>query len=82
MNFVRYQHIERFGADEVENIELGICHVFPKIDGTNGSVWLGDDGKIQAGSRNRILSLDDDNAGFYAAIISDRADTNSGDRKD
>ncbi len=72
MNFVRYQHIERFGSDEVENIELGTCHVFPKIDGTNGSVWLGDDGKIQAGSRNRILSLDDDNAGFYAAIISDQ----------
>jgi len=71
MTFTKYQHIERFGTDEVENIELGACHVFPKIDGTNGSVWLDDDGKIQAGSRNRTLSLEADNAGFDAAIIAD-----------
>jgi hypothetical protein len=71
MQFAKYQHIERFGTDEVENIELGVCHVFPKIDGTNGSVWLDDEGTIQAGSRNRTLSLEADNAGFDAAIIAD-----------
>lgn len=68
--FVKYQHVERFGTDEVENIELGICHVFPKIDGTNGSVWL-DGNEIKTGSRNRELSIEADNAGFDAAIISD-----------
>ncbi len=68
--FIKYQHVERFGTDEVENIELGICHVFPKIDGTNGSVWL-EDGQIKTGSRNRELSLEADNAGFNAAIIAD-----------
>lgn len=68
--FVKYQHVERFGTDEVENIELGVCHVFPKIDGTNGSVWL-EDGKIKTGSRNRELSLESDNAGFDAAILAD-----------
>lgn len=70
MKFAKYQHVERFGVDEVENIELGICHVFPKIDGTNGSVWL-DEGEIKTGSRNRELTLEADNAGFDAAILAD-----------
>jgi len=62
--FRKYQHIERFGTTEVENIELGECYIFPKIDGTNASVWLDDNGELQAGSRKRHLSIDDDNAGF------------------
>lgn len=65
MEFKKYQHIERFGNSEVRDIEIGMCYVFPKIDGTNSSVWLGDDGLIHAGSRNRELSLEKDNAGFY-----------------
>lgn len=64
MEFLKYQHLERFGTTEVENIELGKTHVFPKIDGTNASVWLDKNGNIQAGSRKRHLSLDSDNAGF------------------
>ena len=71
MEFRKYQHIERFGTMEVDGIELGICYVFPKIDGTNSSVWLGDDGQIHAGSRKRELSLDNDNAGFMNAIVKD-----------
>lgn len=61
--FKKYQHLERFGSTEVENIELGECHIFPKIDGTNASLWVVD-GELQAGSRTRHLSLDKDNAGF------------------
>lgn len=68
MKFEKYQHIERFGTDEVDGIEYGECYVFPKIDGTNSSVW-NDDGQIKAGSRNRELTLESDNAGFYAEII-------------
>ena len=60
--FRKYQHIERFGTTEVQNIELGECYIFPKIDGTNASVWLNKG--IHAGSRNRQLSIDNDNAGF------------------
>ena len=71
MPFIKYQHVERFGTDEVENIELGVCHVFPKIDGTNGSVWIDENGQVCAGSRNRTLSLEADNAGFLDAIIKD-----------
>ena len=69
MEFKKYQHIERFGCDEVQGIELGIVWVFPKIDGTNGSVWL-DEGEICAGSRNRILAGDMDNAGFREYVFS------------
>lgn len=71
MEFVKYQHIERFGTTEVEGIELGTCYVFSKIDGTNSQVWLDKNGNIKAGSRNRELSLDNDNAGFYTEILKD-----------
>lgn len=63
--FKKYMHIERFGTTGVKGIEMGDCYVFPKIDGTNGSVWLDDDGVLQAGSRNRQLTAHHDNACFY-----------------
>jgi hypothetical protein len=68
MEFKKYQHLERFGTTEVQNIELGKTYIFPKIDGTNASVWLNDKGEIQAGSRKRHLTLESDNAGFYAWV--------------
>ena len=68
MKFNKYQHIERFGTSEVEGIEFGKCYIFYKIDGTNSSVWLGDDNEIHAGSRRRDLTLENDNAGFYNYI--------------
>ena len=67
MTFRKYDHVERFGHDEVQEIDLGTVHVFPKLDGTNASVWS-DDGmlyRVRAASRNRELSLDKDNAGFF-----------------
>lgn len=70
MPFAKYQHIERFGTAETSRIELGECWIFPKIDGANASVWL-EDGAMHAGSRNRELSLDNDNAGFMAWAIED-----------
>jgi len=63
MTFTKYMHLERIGTDEVEGIEDGMTYVFPKLDGTNASVWLVD-GELQAGSRNRHLSIGADNAGF------------------
>ena len=69
MEFRKYQHLERFGTEEVDGIELGECLVFPKLDGTNASIWL-KNGEIKAGSRNRELTLEKDNAGFYAYILS------------
>lgn len=69
MEFKKYQHVERFGTDEVDGIEVGICYVFPKIDGTNASIWLGDNGEICGGSRNRQVSLDKDNQGFFEWLL-------------
>lgn len=70
MEFLKYQHLERYGNDEVEGIEFGDCFIFPKLDGTNASVWLNREGEIKAGSRNRELTLENDNAGFYAYVLS------------
>lgn len=71
MTFQKYQHIERFGTDEVQDIELGICYLTPKIDGTLGTLWLDDEGNLKAGSRNRELTLENDNQGFYKYVLND-----------
>lgn len=67
-DFLKYQHLERFGNTAVQGVEEGTCWVFPKLDGTNASVWCDAEGNIKAGSRNRELSLDNDNAGFYVWV--------------
>lgn len=73
MNFRKYQHVCRLGTQETDGILNGKCYIFPKIDGTNASVWLDDDGKVCAGSRNRQLSVgNDDNQGFYTNILEDK----------
>jgi hypothetical protein len=66
--FIKYPHLERLGSEEVEGILCGEVYVFPKIDGTNASVWL-EDGALFAGSRKRQLSLLQDNQGFYAYVL-------------
>lgn len=35
-----------------------------KIDGTNGCIFIGEDGEFLVGSRTRWITLDDDNYGF------------------
>lgn len=72
MSFLKYPHLEKFGSTEVEAIEVGTTYVFPKLDGTNASVWAAEDYSIKAGSRTRELSLEADNAGFYAAMLADK----------
>lgn len=72
MEFKRYMSLKRFGRAEVDGIDIGRCFIFPKIDGTNSSCWLGEDGIIYAGSRNRLLGelKEEDNAGFCKWIRS------------
>jgi hypothetical protein len=78
--FKQYTHIERFGNTEVEGIELGVVHVFPKVDGTNASAWAEmmpppvDQFGFCGGSRTRELSLEKDNAGFYNWLTGKRDD--------
>lgn len=66
-SFRKYMHIERFGNDNVQGIELGELYVFPKLDGANGSIWF--DNGVQAGSRKRHLTIEADNAGFYQWVL-------------
>jgi len=68
----RYDHLERLGHRQCQGIEMGLVHVFPKLDGTNSSVWLAPGtSEVCGGSRNRQLALDNDNAGFLAYVLGD-----------
>lgn len=67
MEFRKYIHIEKFGNDEVDGINIGENYIFPKIDGSNGVIWFNEG--LRAGSRNREVSLDNDNQGFFAYIL-------------
>ena len=60
----KYDHVERLGHPNVEGILKGTVYIFPKLDGSNASVWW-DDG-FHAASRNRELSAESDNHGFFA----------------
>ena len=54
MTFVRYQHIVKLDAGDAKGLTDGLCHVFPKMDGSNGSVFVEEDG-IRCASRNQKL---------------------------
>lgn len=43
-----------------------------KIDGTNSQIAIDEHGAIQAGSRNRWVTIDDDNYGFAAWVHENR----------
>lgn len=69
-SFREYMHIEKFGNTGVEGIELGQVYVFPKLDGTNASVWSNKKGQLFGGSRTRMLGTGpSDNAGFYGWVL-------------
>jgi ATP-dependent RNA circularization protein (DNA/RNA ligase family) len=60
----KYDHLERWGHDEVSGIDIGDCLVFPKLDGSNARVWRSEIGVIEIGSRNRVIGMGDDHMGF------------------
>ncbi len=81
VSFRKFDHVERGKHRAVDGICQGTCFIFPKLDGTNGSVWaeflpfspasgLGGFEKltVRVGSRNRILRPESDNAGFHAFV--------------
>ena len=51
--FKKYLEVERLGKEEVEGILFGECALFPKLDGTNASIWMEANGDIKAGSRSK-----------------------------
>lgn len=72
MKFEKYQHVEKLGTPATEGILNGEVYIFPKLDGTNTSVYLNDDGEIEVASRNRVLTAEHDNAGAYALHSQDK----------
>lgn len=72
MLFNKYMHIERFGkSNKIEGIERGTCYIFPKIDGSNASVWS-EKGVICVGSRNEVCSEKHNGKGLYQAVKNDK----------
>lgn len=73
MPFKKYMHVERLGADEVDDLLFGTVLVQPKIDGTNASIWCewvngfdGVYGEMHFGSRNQEIVGDNDHMGFVS----------------
>jgi hypothetical protein len=69
-DYIKYQHVEKLGSDDVDGILFGDVYVFPKLDGTNSHAWF-DGEEMHYGSRNRELSADNDNAGFMSSMLKD-----------
>jgi hypothetical protein len=55
MEFVEFPKIARLSR---------LCTITEKIDGTNASVFIGEDGSFRAGSRTRWITPENDNYGF------------------
>lgn len=74
MEYKEYQHVVKLDDPEVDGLLVGKCYIFPKIDGTNGTVWLSESGEVGTGSRRRDLTKENsgDNQGFRAYIEGDQ----------
>lgn len=48
------------------------CVITEKIDGTNGQIYITEDLQIYAASRNRYLTEEDDNHGFYKWVMENK----------
>ena len=73
MFYKSYQHIEKLGTSETEGILKGEVHLSYKIDGSNGCIYLKDNGELGFGSRKRELSITEDNMGFMATFVTDKS---------
>lgn len=66
MEFKAFPKIERIG-----NLFMTITQ---KIHGSNAQIVITEDGQIQAGSRNRWISVGDDNYGFASFVEENKTD--------
>jgi hypothetical protein len=75
--FQKYMHLERYGTDETLGMANGtdFLYVFPKLDGTNASVWYNEStAELRCGSRRRELFAHDDNRNFFKTINSEQGE--------
>lgn len=69
MEFVPFPKIARLSRE---------CIITEKIDGTNASILITEDGKVQAASRTRWITPEDDNFGFAAWVKSHEDEIRTG----
>lgn len=63
----KYDHLERLDSPQTAGLLQGEVFVFPKMDGTNASIWFDRDTQtLECGSRNNRLTEGSDNHGFRA----------------
>lgn len=65
MEFIKFGSIARISRDMI---------ITEKLDGTNAQICIDADGNIQAGSRNRWLTVEDDNYGFAKWVEANKED--------
>ena len=72
-SYKKYLHVERLGTEECEGLlDNEAVYVTAKVDGSNGCVfWCEESGRVHAGSRNFVLTDEDDNAYFHEWLKSD-----------
>lgn len=66
--FKEYTHVEKVGSQETDGIELGEVYAFPKIDGSQTSIWF-EDGTMCFGKRHSQLVGGDSLNGFPQSIL-------------
>lgn len=71
--FRQFESLKRPYHRDIDGLLLGTkIYVFPKLDGTNASVWWdASTNTVQTGSRRRICTPEKDNAGFSAWVNGD-----------
>ena len=64
-----YLKLQKQGSEELEDYfdDNSLYYFFPKLDGSQGTVWCEND-ELMVASRNRLLSSKSDNAGFHKYI--------------
>ena len=50
MKYEKYQHICKLNDSETEGILNGTVYIFPKLDGSNATMYLNDNGELKVGS--------------------------------
>lgn len=71
--FKKYIHLEKWDTEETKGIgDLSddFIYIFPKLDGTNASIWF--DRGLKFGSRRREISLDQDNRDFCCTMLAEQ----------
>lgn len=67
--FQPYQRVQHIYMPSVKGLEKGTCHIFPKLDGANGSIWLSSSDKntttVRCASRRFELPHEHNKQGFY-----------------